>query len=62
MLLPLVEGFDIPDEILCSSIGSKSLDPYETALKWGREHSSLNKEKLLPGFKDYMKPLMRSKL
>lgn len=62
MLLPLIEAFDISDDILCSSIGSKTLDPYETVLKWAKEYNPLNKHKVLPGFNEYMRPLMRAKL
>ncbi len=62
MLLSLVEVFDIPDEVLLSAIGSKSLDPYETVLKWARNHNSLNKHHVLPGFNEYVRPLMKAKL
>ena len=62
MLLPLVEGFDFTDDVLCSSIGSKKLDPYETVLKWAKEYNELNKLKVLPGFNEYIRPLMKAKL
>ena len=50
MLLPLVEGFAWPDEILNSAIGSKTKDPYEEIMRSVREDNSLNKKDKVDGF------------
>ena len=62
MLIPIVEAIALPDEILLSAIGNKTTDPYETLMEWTKKYNPLNKEKLLPGFKEYIMPLMRAKL
>ncbi len=61
-LLPLVEALAPPDSVVFSAIGSKTNPPYETLLEWTKKHNPINKEELLPGFKEYMLPLMKPKL
>lgn len=51
MLLPLVEGFAWPDDILNSVIGSKTKDSYEEIMRSVREDNSLNKKEKVDEFK-----------
>ena len=61
-VLPLAEAFGQPDEMIFSAIGSKTLEPYKTLVEWTKQHNPVNKEDPLPGFKEFVLPLMRPKL
>jgi acyl-CoA oxidase len=60
-MIPLIESWGIPDEILVSAIGNKYGDIYETQLEWAR-NSKLNKSPMVKGFKEYFLPIIAGKL
>ena len=61
-VLPLVEAFGQPDEMIFSAIGGKTLNPYKTLIEWTKKYNPMNKVDILPGFKEFMIPLMQPKL
>ncbi len=62
MALGLAEAVAPPDEFLLSAIGNKTTDPYETLMEWTKKYNPLNRQPLLPGFKEHIVPIMRAKL
>jgi len=60
-MIPIVESFYVTDTFLASSIGNSYGDIYETFLEWARA-SKLNKNQVLPSFKEYMLPILKGKL
>jgi len=59
-LVPLVETFAMPDEIIPSSIGNSYGDIYEQQLDWAM-NSRLNKEDkdgVTANFEPYIKPFL----
>ena len=56
-ILNLVEAFQIPDSAIPSTIGNFYGDIYSTQLEQARK-SSLNKQPVLPGFKEYISPII----
>ena len=59
-MIPLIEAFEIPDEVINSCIGNSYGDIYETQLEWARG-SRLNKLPMLKGL-EYFKPILTGKL
>ena len=59
-MIPLIESWEIPDEILNSAIGNSYGDIYETQLDWAR-NSRLNKNPVPKGF-EYFRPILTGKL
>jgi hypothetical protein len=59
-MIPLIESWEIPDEILNSAIGNSYGDIYETQLQWAR-NSRLNKIAVPKGF-EYFRPILTGKL
>ena len=57
----LVDSFDIPDEILQSTLGAFDGNVYERMLDQAKK-GALNKEDVQPAFEKYLKPLMKSNL
>lgn len=60
-MIPLVETFNWSDSMLVSAIGNKYGDIYEQQLEWAR-NSRLNKNQVLPGFKEHLLPIVQGKL
>ena len=48
--------------MIFSAIGSKTLNPYKTLIEWTKKYNPMNKVDILPGFKEFMIPLMQPKL
>ena len=59
--IPLIESFDIDDNLLCSSIGNSFGDIYETQLNLAR-NSKMNKEQVAKGFMEHIHPILIGKL
>ena len=62
--IPLIELVQIPDEVLCSSIGNSYGDIYETQFEWART-SRLNDPangSIPKGFDKYVLPILHGKL
>jgi acyl-CoA oxidase len=60
-MIPLLEAWAFPDNMLVSAIGNSYGDIYETQLEWAR-NSRLNKSPVPKGFKEYMQPILTGKL
>ena len=60
-MIPLIESWEFPDEILISAIGNSYGDIYETQLEWAR-NSRLNKTPVPRGFDQYFRPILTGKL
>lgn len=60
-MIGLIESFSIADSDITSAIGNSYGDIYETQFKWAKE-SKLNKDEVIPGFKEYMLPILHGKL
>lgn len=61
--IPLIESaIQLPDEILCSSVGNSYGDIYETAFEWAKT-SRYNKPNgnIPEGWKEYMSPIINAK-
>ena len=48
-MVPLIEAWEFPDEVLISAIGNSYGDIYETQMEWAR-NSRLNKTPVPKGF------------
>ena len=59
-MIPLIESWEYPDEILISAIGNSYGDIYETQMEWAR-NSRLNKTAVPKGF-EYFRPILTGKL
>ena len=59
-MIPLIEAWEFPDEVLISCIGNSYGDIYETQLEWAR-NSRLNKIGMPKGF-EYFKQILNGKL
>lgn len=57
----IVDGFDIPDKILCSALGSYDGNVYERLFAEAQK-SPLNQEPVNKSFHLYLKPFMKSNL
>ena len=57
----LVDSYDIPDEILQSTLGAFDGNVYERMLDQAKK-TELNKNDVQPSFEKYLKPLMKSSL
>lgn len=57
----IVDGFDIPDQILCSALGAYDGNVYERLFAEAQK-SPLNKEPVNKSFHLYLKPFMKSNL
>jgi acyl-CoA oxidase len=60
-MIPLIEAWEFPDEVLISAIGNSYGDIYETQMEWAR-NSRLNKTPVPKGFNEYFKPILTGKL
>lgn len=57
----IVDGFDIPDSLLCSTLGANDGNVYERLLEAAKS-SPLNQEDVNKSFHLYLKPFMKSNL
>lgn len=57
----IVDGFDIPDKVLCSALGAYDGNVYERLFAEAQK-SPLNQEPVNKSFELYLKPFMRSNL
>lgn len=57
----IVDGFDIPDKVLCSTLGAYDGNVYERLFAEAQK-SPLNQEPVNKSFELYLKPFMRSNL
>lgn len=57
----IVDGFDIPDHILCSALGAYDGNVYERLFAEAQK-SPLNQEPVNRSFHMYLKPFMKSNL
>lgn len=57
----IVDGFDIPDKILCSALGAYDGNVYERIFAEAQK-SPLNQEPVNKSFHLYLKPFMKSNL
>ena len=57
----LVDSYDIPDEILQSTLGAFDGNVYERMLDQAKK-GALNEDDVQPSFEKYLKPLMKSNL
>lgn len=57
----IVDGFDIPDKILCSALGAYDGNVYERLFAEAQK-SPLNQEPVNKSFELYLKPFMKSNL
>lgn len=57
----IVDGFDIPDGILCSALGAYDGNVYERLFAEAQK-SPLNQEPVNQSFHLYLKPFMKSNL
>lgn len=57
----LVDGFDVPDEILDSALGAYDGNVYERLVEEANK-SPLNKEPVNRSFELYLKPFMKSNM
>lgn len=57
----IVDGFDIPDSLLCSTLGAYDGNVYERLLEAAKS-SPLNQEEVNKSFHLYLKPFMKSNL
>lgn len=57
----IVDGFDIPDKVLCSALGAYDGNVYERLFAEAQK-SPLNQEPVNKSFQLYLKPFMRSNL
>lgn len=57
----IVDGFDIPDKALGSTIGAYDGNVYERLLEAAKQ-SPLNKEEVNKSFELYLKPFMKGNL
>jgi len=61
-ILPLIECWSHPDNVLNSALGRYDGNVYETLFDWSKNKNPLNKQDKLPGFNEHIKPLLSSKL
>ena len=60
-ILGIVDGFDIPDQILGSVLGTNDGNVYENLINAAKK-SPLNQEDVNKSFHLYLKPFMKSNL
>lgn len=60
-MLGIVDGFDIPDQILGSVLGTNDGNVYENLINAAKK-SPLNQEDVNKSFHLYLKPFMKSNL
>lgn len=60
-ILGIVEGFDIPDEVLASVLGTYDGNVYENLIEAAKK-SPLNQEDVNKSFHLFLKPFMKSNL
>ena len=56
-MIPLIEAFDISDGEICSAIGNKYGDIYETHLEWSMG-TKTGRNYMPKPYKKYMKPIL----